>query len=194
MARLREFDVDAVLDRAMQVFWAEGYHRTSLSDLCEAMQLNRSSLYGAFGDKRSLFLQTIDRYGERTVRRISVTFSGAVPIRKAAAGFFAEIIDQIAVERGRRGCFLGNCAAEVAQRDRAVAARVRYNLDRLEMIYRNALAHAKARGEIPVHSDIVALARFFVAGAQGLHLIGWTTKDREVLKGAVEIMLRPLEH
>jgi TetR/AcrR family transcriptional repressor of nem operon len=65
MARPREFDPDTVLDLAMQVFWVRGYHGTSVDDLCEAMQLNRSSLYSAFGDKRALFLMVVDRYGER---------------------------------------------------------------------------------------------------------------------------------
>ncbi len=54
MARPREFNVDTVLESAMQVFWAKGYESTSLDDLCEATGLGRSSLYAAFGDKRAL--------------------------------------------------------------------------------------------------------------------------------------------
>jgi TetR/AcrR family transcriptional regulator, transcriptional repressor for nem operon len=192
MARPREFDPDVALDRAMQVFWAKGYHATSLSDLCEAMQLNRSSLYAEFGDKRALFLTTIDRYEEKLVTRVSAMFS-RVPIRKAVARFFEDIVEQVAAGPGRKGCFIGNTAAEVATHDRVMAARVRRSLDRVETTFHDALAQAKARGEIPQHSDISLLARFFVAAAQGLQLIGKTTTDRAVLDDIVEMILRALE-
>lgn len=65
MARPREFDADIALDRATDVFWAKGYEATSLDDLCEATGLSRSSLYAAFGTKRDLLLQSVDRYVER---------------------------------------------------------------------------------------------------------------------------------
>jgi TetR/AcrR family transcriptional repressor of nem operon len=193
MARLREFDHDAVLNLAMQVFWANGYHRTSLNDLCEAMLLNRSSLYAVFGDKRALFLETIDRYGDRAVTRVSAALSRPVPIHDAAAGFFTEIVDQICARPSRIGCFMGNTATEVARHDRVVAARLRRHLGRVEAVFRDAIAQAKARGEISEHSDITALARFFVASAQGLHLIGQTTTDKAVLEDIVEMILRTLE-
>jgi len=62
MGRPREFDEDAALDAAMCVFWEKGYEGTSLDDLTEAMQINRSSLYSTFVDKESLFRRVIERY------------------------------------------------------------------------------------------------------------------------------------
>ena len=86
MARFREFDPDVALDRAMQVFWTKGYQAASLDDLCNATRLNRSSLYSAFGDKHSIFLETIDRYGNRAVARITATrLQGSSRARRAFA-------------------------------------------------------------------------------------------------------------
>ena len=62
MGRPREFDEEAALDAAMCVFWEKGYEGTSLDDLTEAMQINRSSLYSTFVDKESLFRRVIERY------------------------------------------------------------------------------------------------------------------------------------
>jgi len=66
MARPREFDRDAALDKALRVFWAKGFAGTSTDDLREAMGIGRQSLYGAFGDKRTLYLEALDTYQQRT--------------------------------------------------------------------------------------------------------------------------------
>ena len=70
MARPREFDLDAVLDKATQVFWAQGYEHTSVDELCDATGLGRSSLYAAFRHKRGLYVQALVRYEEGSVARI----------------------------------------------------------------------------------------------------------------------------
>ncbi|MCK2212243.1 TetR/AcrR family transcriptional regulator [Actinomadura sp. ATCC 31491] len=60
--RPRAFDPDAALDRALEVFWRQGYEGTSLSDLTAAMGINRPSLYGTFGNKEELFAKVLERY------------------------------------------------------------------------------------------------------------------------------------
>ena len=60
--RPRAFDTDAALDRALDVFWRQGYEGTALSDLTAAMGINRPSLYAAFGNKEDLFRKVLDRY------------------------------------------------------------------------------------------------------------------------------------
>jgi TetR/AcrR family transcriptional regulator, transcriptional repressor for nem operon len=62
MVRPREFDREQALDRAMRVFWAKGYAWTSTDDLLAAMKIGRQSLYNAFGDKRKLYLEALNRY------------------------------------------------------------------------------------------------------------------------------------
>src|SRR5580700_2869822 len=62
LGRPRAFNAEKALDRAMEVFWRKGYLGTSLSDLTDAMGINRPSLYAAFGNKKSLFRKVLDRY------------------------------------------------------------------------------------------------------------------------------------
>ena len=64
MARIREFDINIALRVAMHLFWRKGYHTTSLDDLCEAMQISRSSFYAAYTDKKSLFISCMNTYYE----------------------------------------------------------------------------------------------------------------------------------
>src|SRR5262245_28573236 len=64
MGRPREFDAEEALERALYVFWRKGYEGASLSDLTEAMGINRPSLYAAFGNKEELFRKALDRYAD----------------------------------------------------------------------------------------------------------------------------------
>ena len=192
MARPREFNAEAALDSAMDVFWTKGYEATSLDDLCEATRLSRSSLYSAFGSKRNLLLQTVDRYVERRTPNIAAALARPLPIRDALAALLDEFIDQIASGPGRRGCFLGNCAAELPRHDRGALARVRQGLARTEATFRDALMHAQERGELAPAADVKALARFLMAGFQGLRLVGKANPDRAVLEDIAKTIMRCL--
>ncbi len=192
MARPREFDVDAALESAMQTFWAKGYEATSIDDLCESTGLGRSSLYAAFGDKRQLYLRALDRYEEDAATRVAAALGGPLPIRKSIAAFLDRIIDDIVSGPGRRGCFIGNCAAELSRGDREAVNQVRRSLARVEKVFCEALTRAKARGEIDAKSHVTALSRHFTAGIQGLRLVGKTNPDREVLEDIAKVMLRAL--
>jgi TetR/AcrR family transcriptional repressor of nem operon len=187
MARPREFDPEEVLERATGVFWKRGFEQTSLDDLCAATGLGRSSLYAAFGDKRSLYLRSLERYEERAVRRIAAAFDGRKP-RPALEAFFAGLIDDIVAGPGRSGCFIGNCAAELARLDRSAAARVRASLVRIESAFREALEK-----DLPARADATALARFLTAGVQGLRLVGKANPDRAALEDVASTMLRCLD-
>jgi TetR/AcrR family transcriptional repressor of nem operon len=190
MARPREFDADAALERAMQTFWARGFRATSLDDLCSATGLSRSSLYAAFGGKRALLHRSLDRYEEHGLARITAALARPVPVREAFAAFLDDFIERIGAGPGRRGCFIGNCAAELARGDRATAARVRRALERVEQAFRDALARARSRGEIAADADVDALARFLVAAVQGLRLVGKANPDRAALEDIKAVMLR----
>jgi len=191
MARPREFDPDEVLERATRVFWAKGFENASLDELCEATGLNRSSLYAAFGAKRDLYLSALARYEDGSAARIAAALEGR-PLREGLKAFLDSLIDSIVAGPGRRGCFIGNCAAEMARLDRGAAARVRRSLERIEASFRDGLEKARARGELADDADPAALARFLTAGIQGLRLVGKANPDRAALEQVAAIMLKCL--
>lgn len=186
MARPREFEADQVLERATRVFWAQGFERTSLDDLCAATGLNRSSLYAAFGDKRALYLRSLARYEQGSVDRIRRVFEGK-PVRAGLREFLDGLIDAIVAGPGRRGCFIGNCAAELARLDKAAAARVKQSLERIEASFHAAFAHGGMR-----HAR--ARARFITAGVQGLRLYGKANPDRKALEDVAAGLMLSLDH
>jgi TetR/AcrR family transcriptional repressor of nem operon len=193
MGRPREFDFSDTLERAMQAFWAKGYEATSLDDLCAATGLGRSSLYAAFGDKQSLYLSALAHYETAAVGRITAALSTSKSPLEGIAAFIDRIIGDIVAGPGRRGCFIGNCAAELARQDRTIASHVRQSMDRIQRTFRIALVQAKDAGQLPKHADVDALAAFLMSGIQGLRLVGKANPDRAVLKNIATVMLRCIE-
>lgn len=191
MARPRKFETEAVLKRAMQAFWARGYKAASFDDLCTATGLSRSSLYAAFGGKRELLYRALELYEKEALTRIRTALSQPLPVREAIAGFVEGLIERIVDGPGRAGCFIGNCAAELAG-DRETAARIRRSLANIEAAFREGLARAQTNGEIAADADVDSLARFLVSGIQGLRLVGKANPDRAVLGDIAAVMLRCL--
>ncbi|MEL7527580.1 MAG: TetR/AcrR family transcriptional regulator [Pseudomonadota bacterium] len=109
IGRPRSFDSRQALTAAMNVFWAKGYDGASLKDLTGAMGISGPSMYAAFGDKRELFLKTIDLYGDVDGCAPVVAFESEPDIRLAVRGFLEEVITYAtAHESGAKGCFLAS--------------------------------------------------------------------------------------
>ena len=133
LGRPRNFDYDAALMQAMSVFWTKGYDGASLRDLTGAMGITGPSLYAAFGDKRELFLKTIDRYADVDGCEPVVAFETEDDIRKAVRGFLMEIIHYATEhESGAKGCFLASSVSTNIGQVDGVAERVQKAIEDTE--------------------------------------------------------------
>ena len=193
MARQKEFDREVALDRAMAAFWSKGYAATSIEDLVAHMGIQRGSLYGTFGDKRTLFLTALDRY-QRVVTRelveaLDAPGSGVAAIRQ----FFRLRVEGSLDRRRPPGCLMTNSAVELSGRDRGAAAKVGGALAKIEAAFLRALERARAAGELTAAHDLRPLARFLTSSAQGLSVMARTTRDRALLEDVVGIVLSALE-
>lgn len=131
MARPRTFDETTALDAAMNLFWERGYDGTGLADLLDAMEIQRGSLYKAWGSKAGLFRAVLDRYDVLHVAPgIVLLEDGQIPGPERIVRLF-QVSDP-------RGCLMCNTAAGLAGTDPDVAAWIQARLDRL----RNAFAVA----------------------------------------------------
>lgn len=193
MGRPRTFDERQALDRALEVFWAKGYEAASLSDLTQAMGLSKSSFYHAFGSKHDVFLAAIDRYGRTVAAGLAADLSQDKPARAAIAAVFDAAVEQVAGAGDRRGCFIGNCAAEVAASDPAAAERVVAGLRRIENAFHDAVLRGQAAGDIPARHDARALARYLTSSLNGLRVVAKANPDAAALRDVVRIALTALD-
>ncbi|TBR43959.1 TetR/AcrR family transcriptional regulator [Marinomonas agarivorans] len=125
MGRPRTFDEKQALLKAMNTFWAKGYDGASLKDLTKAMGISGPSMYAAFGDKRELYLKTIDLYADVDACEPVVIFETEPDIAKAVKGFLQAVIHYaVSRENGAQGCYLASCAIANIDEVEGVAERL----------------------------------------------------------------------
>src|SRR5260221_3984637 len=105
MVRQKEFKLDEVLHKPMEVFWTRGYEGASIQDLVKHMGINRQSIYDTFGDKHSLFLQALDRYREIQSRKVFEVLERPGSTKKNMRQLFEEAVSRALSAAGRRSCF-----------------------------------------------------------------------------------------
>jgi TetR/AcrR family transcriptional repressor of nem operon len=190
MARPREFDEGVALDAAMQRFWADGFAGTSVRDLGDAMRLGQASVYNAFGDKRALFTQCLDRYLDANMRARIARVENSLPPRQAIETFLMEIVERSL--ESRLGCFLANAALEVAPRDPAIAEIVAARMEELEAFFRRCVIAGQSDASISPEADAADTARLLLTTVMGLRVLARGFPDRAVLEGAARAALSVL--
>ncbi|MEV5343719.1 TetR/AcrR family transcriptional regulator [Streptomyces sp. NPDC052676] len=194
MARSKEFDPDAVLQSALELFWQRGYEATSMADLVEHLGIGRASIYATFGNKRDLYLKALDRYGQSQnpllLRELSQPGPALPAVRTVVRRFAAEAMDDT---RRAAGCFITNTAAELAPHDTAAARRVELSWEHVETLLHSALVRAQAQGELPEERDPRALARMLLVLMQGLRVVGKASSDPARVRDAAEQALALLD-
>ena len=171
MSRPRQFNRDDVLEKAMQIFWSQGFAGTSIQDLVKATGLNRGSLYGAFQDKENLYAEALDRYLGTEMQRCHSALKSGAPLKPVLRDLFLSIARTSESELTRRGCFVTNTAVECLPGEDRIGLMARDAI--LSMIHSmtDALRRAQMAGEISPALDSESLAYFLVTSINGLRVM-----------------------
>ncbi|MFI6932819.1 TetR/AcrR family transcriptional regulator [Streptomyces sp. NPDC050287] len=192
MARTREFDTEAAVSRAMELFWTRGYEATSVRDLTQRLGIGQGSLYAAFGGKDGLYQAALERYRATFAAAALRNLEEGAGARSAIRSLLVERI-RIAVEQGGRGCLLVNAATERLPEDQPTRRTVQDVLGANQDALTDLLRAAAERGEISTRHDPSALAAFLVTFLNGLLVSAKITPDAHTLEPLVEVALTALD-
>src|SRR5262252_8683906 len=192
--RPRAYEPDVALGKALDLFRQGGFAATSLDDLSTATGMNRPSLYGAFGDKRELYIKTYQRYRDDARAATTDIFREEMPVRKRLARIYAIALDiYLSGEAGPRGCFTVMTAASEAIADPDIRAMVLEGLVELDKAFAACFRRGKERGELPDGADPAVLAQLAPAT---IHTIAIRARARvprkeleAIVKGAIDVMV-----
>ena len=191
--RPRAYEPEVALARALDVFWKEGFAATSLDDLSAATGMNRPSLYGAFGDKRELYIKSYESYRDRARQRMGETFAIDLPLREMLQRIYGIALDMyLSGKDGPRGCFTVMTATSEAVFDPSIRAMVMSGLVETDRFFARIFKRGQERGELAASADPQVLA--LIASAT-LHTIAVRARAQVpraelevIVNGALDVM------
>ncbi|MEV5751571.1 TetR/AcrR family transcriptional regulator [Actinoallomurus sp. NPDC052308] len=192
MARTKGFDPDAAVDKAMEVFWANGYAHTTPRQLGEALGIGPGSLYNAFTSKHALYERALRRYYERETVRLIEFLDGPGSPRERIRTAIDLIVTAALDDRERRGCMAANAAIEFTDEDDVVHHLVRRIFDRQEAAFRSTIEEGQRAGEIDPAADAAALAALLLATINGIRVLAKADPSPARLSAMADTALRAL--
>jgi TetR/AcrR family transcriptional regulator, transcriptional repressor for nem operon len=193
MARPREFDEDDALGRVMRVFWDQGYQASTFADLTKAADVRKQSLYGVFGDKRSLFLKSLALYRNQVLSHARKLVSEADSPFEGIARLMRYAARPPGPKDDPSGCLMANTALELGRSDSDVAAELQKMFRAVEEMLTVAVAKGQERGEITTRFDSAAIGQSLANTINGLRILQNTGATRQQVKTVVDMALAAIE-
>ena len=190
MGRSKEFEENEVLQRAMELFWQQGYEKTSMSDLVEHMGIHRKSLYDTFGDKHALYLKVIDRYGEFSTATLMSEILRATNPYQALQYIFDYIIE--GNEDKHWGCLFVNAATEMGPWDKAVEEKTAEAFRMAEDIIAGIVREGQKSGEFSCDYNAEILGEILHNTLLGLRVLVRTSASKEKMHRIADFFLNLL--
>ncbi len=191
MGRPRGFDEDGALDAAMRLFWERGYEGTSMADLTKAMDLNPSSIYAAFGDKKSLFKLAAKRYAEGPAQYQARALSEQT-LREVILALFRNTVEFLTEPGHPLGCMTLTgamvCSAEASSTKEFMTEIRKQN----EAALKARLQQARKSGELAADLNVDDYSRYLSTLLGGLSIQAANGVSKAEMKRTADMALRHL--
>jgi len=172
----------------LQLFWRKGYAATSIEDLVAALNLSRSSLYDTFGDKRTLFIDSLKLYSTRVIAKMTETLKEAPSALAGIETALAELAESVGTERGAMGCFMVNSVAELTPYDREVTEIATAYSTEMQRLLSEALKQDGAASKQSAEQK----AAYVFNTIQGLRILIKSGATRKQVQGIITLTLTGL--
>jgi TetR/AcrR family transcriptional repressor of nem operon len=192
MGRPKEFEPDAAVGQAMELFWRKGYGSTTPQDLVETLGIGKGSLYNAFTSKHGLFELALRRYGDRKVAALTELLDSPGPVKPLLRGVLRQLALVDPDDPRPRGCLATNTMAELAGSDEVATDLVRGIFDRIEGTLQAAVERGQRAGEIDASRDPRDIASLLLGVLVGMNVLAKAAEGPERLSRIVDAALAGL--
>ena len=179
--RPRTFDREQALHRALEVFWKRGYELATMGELCSAMGINPPSLYAAFGNKASLFMEAVEHYEATYWAAPWQQLDEEPDLRKAMERFLLDAAAVLSSLDAPCGCMVVLATANVSPEAQDVYDAMRALREVSRTNFQRRLERAREAGDLSSWVDVAALAAVFTTLLQGMSVQARDGAPREEL-------------
>ncbi|MBF59845.1 TetR/AcrR family transcriptional regulator [Halomonas sp. FeN2] len=183
---------ETALKAAVHAFWRSGYHHTSMRDLLDAMQLSRSSLYQAYGNKEALFLLALTRYREELLASLRATLAQEASAWQFIEQLLLRMAQQAQSEQAALGCLIFNSATELGNSGSSVSNAAVQSVQAITEFFTKVIEQAQQEGSISLERDVQSSAYFLTLSISGLRMLLKSGANQRQAEQLVDNILRGL--
>ncbi|UTW61010.1 TetR/AcrR family transcriptional regulator [bacterium SCSIO 12741] len=185
MPRVKTFNEEDVLERAMILFWEKGYYATSMQELVLRTGINRASLYDTFGGKEELFNRVFNRYRESSRVRVIEHLKRFPTVKEGFLQLFENAVDETLADEKKKGCFAVNTASGLLPGDEKMRDVLKENKLQFEEVFYNHLKTGVDSGEIAPEKDLHEMASLIFILYSGIRVTAKMNPDKESMMAAI---------
>jgi AcrR family transcriptional regulator len=180
MSRNKAYTEEFVLEKAMQVFWDNGYEATSVRLLEKEMGINQFSIYSTFSNKKNLFVESLKKYREylKTNRFQSLLKEDAK--LKDLESFLHGFTLAVRTGKNHRGCLVVNTTGEIGTKDPEIVIELCNYFNFIKEMLRNVLQNSVDAGEISTAADLDKYSNYLLGIMQGLSVGAKVLTEKQV--------------
>ena len=193
MPRVKQFDKDEVLDKAMHLFWKKGYYATSIQDLVDHLGINRASLYDTFGGKKKLFETAFQHYRSSNANGLKQFLESQDNIKEGFQKLFTVAVQQASSDREHKGCFVVNTTIEFIPNEKDFLPIISQNKTEFEEMFHDYMQTGVEKGQIDASKDLRSIASLFFAFYNGLKVVTKTDFDQQQFENSVKALVTVLD-
>jgi TetR/AcrR family transcriptional regulator, transcriptional repressor for nem operon len=153
----KQFDRTDALQRAQRVLWRRGYEHCSLNTLLKGMGIQKGSFYATFGSKHSVLVEALQLYIQQRFDSFQKTTDGRPPL-EALRRHLDQVVEESTGADRSLGCFLVNCATELAPKDPVIREIVAATFQAHTAFYRSLIDKARQGAATQIDTDSAATA------------------------------------
>lgn len=172
--RPRNFDRDAALDKAMNLFWRNGYEATSINDLTKAMEINPPSLYASFGNKEKLFIEAVSYYVKHFGNYRIEALKDSTTAQEGIQKLLIRTIDQFYSDPDKTGCLVVSAALSGSSESKNVQNTLSNERRETVALIKARLEQGQKDGDVSENANLDVLADYF-----GMILFGLTVQAKD---------------
>ncbi|MCK8083669.1 TetR/AcrR family transcriptional regulator [Vibrio sp. 1CM24A] len=187
MSKRAQFDREDVIIRAKNLYWAKGYHGTSMRALQDAIDMRPGSIYATFGSKDNLFILAIERYRQESDQLLESSLAEAPTKVDGLKSFIRKIILEKRDTAPSGMCMIVKSVSELTEEDNPeLLATAKRLLNDIEKAFTVILTSAIADGEISADKDPVELARYVQVQIIGLRTFARATEELDAVEKFID--------
>ncbi|WP_299122949.1 TetR/AcrR family transcriptional regulator [uncultured Winogradskyella sp.] len=193
MPKTEVFNREFVLDSASNVFHTKGYNATSMQDLVDATDLNRSSIYNSFGNKLNLYLECLKVYQNKYQKATTTLLLKADCPLKAIESIFELYLTEITKDRDHKGCLITNCKSEMANQDSTINHFLMSNQSNTLSLFEDLVHKGQDNQSINSKQSAYDYALYLFSSIQGFRMTGILINDKKQLQSIIDTTLQNLK-